>query len=175
MFAWWLTLLLTGLTCMPLCMYVFRDFEDRGWLFAKPVGLLLSGWLMLILSEAHLLKFRRAGCIGMLAVVLVLNAVLFIVKKQRAVLRDINWRAILIEEAAFAAIMGIWVWIIGFNPSAYGTEKFMDYGYMTSLMRTTYLPPADTWYAGEAINYYYGGQYLSVFLVKASGVTVGEG
>ena len=51
----------------------------------------------------------------------------------------------------------------------------MDYGFMTSMMRADYMPPQDTWYSGEAINYYYGGQYLAAFITKLSGVHVGAG
>ena len=65
--------------------------------------------------------------------------------------------------------------MIGFKPEAYRTEKFMDYSFMTSMMRNLWLPVKDPWYAGESINYYYGGQYLAVFLIKLTGGTVGEG
>jgi len=175
MFVWWLTTLFIGISCMPLCAYVFRRFEDRGWLFSKSVGLMISGWIMLVLSEMHIVKFLNGGCIAIIMVVLAVNYVLLFRHRKAGIFKGINWRLVIAEEVAFALIFAVWCWIIMCKPEAYGTEKFMDYGYMTSLMRTLYLPPVDTWYAGEAINYYYGGQYLATFLVKTSGVTVAVG
>ena len=49
----------------------------------------------------------------------------------------------------------------------YGTEKFMDYGFMEAMMRSTTLPARDLWYSEGTINYYYGGQYFAVFLDEA--------
>lgn len=43
---------------------------------------------------------------------------------------------------------------------------------MKSMMRSTTLPAEDMWYAGKTFNYYYGGQYLAVFLTKLTGTSV---
>ena len=60
----------------------------------------------------------------------------------------------------------------GFHPAAHGTEKYMDFGFMKSMMRSTTLPSEDMWYAGKVFNYYYGGQYFAVFLTKLTGTKV---
>lgn len=60
----------------------------------------------------------------------------------------------------------------GFHPAAHGTEKYMDFGFMKSMMHSTTLPSEDMWYAGKAFNYYYGGQYFAVFLTKLTGTKV---
>ena len=175
MFSWWFTILVLGISCMPLTMLVFRRFDDRGWLISKSIGIMLVGWIMFVLSSAHLMKFMQSMCIVLIILVLGLNVVLFIFGKQKEILKGADFKLIIIEEAAFLALFLLWVYIIGFKPEAYGTEKFMDYAFITSMMRTTYLPPIDPWFSGEAINYYYGGQYLTAFIIKTSGVTAGEG
>ena len=175
MFSWWFTILVLGICCMPLTMLVFRRFDDRGWLFSKSIGIMLVGWLMFVLSSAHIMKFAQSMCIVLIIIVLALNVLLFIFGKQKELLKGADFKLIIIEEIAFLALFLIWVYIIGFKPEAYGTEKFMDYAFITSMMRTTYLPPVDPWFSGEAINYYYGGQYLTAFIIKMSGVTAGEG
>ena len=48
----------------------------------------------------------------------------------------------------------------------------MDFGFMQAMMRSTTLPAQDMWYAGKPFNYYYGGQYLAVFLTKLTGTNV---
>ena len=82
-------------------------------------------------------------------------------------------RLIIAEEVMFLALFGIAFYIIGFNPAAYGTEKFMDYAFLTAMNRSTTLPFEDMWYAGNVINYYYGGQYMAAFLMKMTGVAPG--
>jgi len=46
------------------------------------------------------------------------------------------------------------------QPDLFGLEKFMDYGFVKSILRSTYMPAADMWLAGSTINYYYFGQYI---------------
>ena len=72
------------------------------------------------------------------------------------------------EEVLFFAAFLLWTYVAGFHPAAYGTEKFMDYGFMETMMRSTTLPARDLWYSQGHINYYYGGQYFAVFLTKLS-------
>lgn len=74
-----------------------------------------------------------------------------------------------------ASVFGIfllWTYLAGFRPQAYGTEKFMDYGFMEAMMRSKTLPARDLWYSQGTINYYYGGQYFAVFLTKLTGSRV---
>ena len=82
-------------------------------------------------------------------------------------------RLILTEEILLLGIMAAWLWIVGFRPGAYGTEKFMDYAFITSMSRSTTMPYEDPWYAGETVNYYYGGQYITAWLMKLTGTTAG--
>ena len=44
------------------------------------------------------------------------------------------------EEVMFLAFFLLWTYLAGFHPAAYGTEKFMDYGFMEAMMRSTTLP-----------------------------------
>jgi uncharacterized membrane protein len=76
------------------------------------------------------------------------------------------------EEVLFLAAFLLWTYLAGFRPQAYGTEKFMDYGFMEAMMRSTTLPATDLWYSEGTINYYYGGQYFAVFLTKMTGSKV---
>ena len=76
------------------------------------------------------------------------------------------------EELLFFTAFLLWTYFAGFHPAAYGTEKFMDYGFMEAMMRSKTLPATDLWYSQGKINYYYGGQYFAVFLTKLSGAKV---
>ncbi len=76
------------------------------------------------------------------------------------------------EEILFFLVFLFWTYLAGFHPAAHGTEKYMDFGFMQAMMRSTTLPAQDMWYAGKPFNYYYGGQYLAVFLTKLTGTNV---
>lgn len=173
---WWLTAAIIGIGFMPLCSRLFSKFRDGGWMFARSIGIFVSGYVYWLLSCAKILKFTGMNCIFVVLVCALINyAIGFLLYKKDGKKPDVSMKLIAVEEVLFLAVYFFWCYVISFNPAAYGTEKFMDYGFMTSMMRAEYLPPADTWYAGETINYYYGGQYLAVFLTRISGVPVGEG
>ncbi len=52
---------------------------------------------------------------------------------------------------------------------ATGGEKFLDFGILQSLIRAPKLPPEDMWFAGQSIQYYYGGQLIAAILTKLTG------
>ena len=42
----------------------------------------------------------------------------------------------------------------------------MDYGFIASISRSREMPAPDIWHSRDPINYYYGGQYFTVYLMK---------
>ena len=185
-FAWWVTLLLLGFSFYPLTSCIFKKFTDGGYLFSKTIALAMSGWLMWVLSSLHILKFTRTACIVLVILCAVANYVLaYIIRKRRKeqgvqllnpvkLLADRLPYMVWLELFFFVAFL-LLTYLKCFNPEANGTEKFMDYGFMTSLMRAEYMPPEDFWFSGTSLNYYYLGQYFATFLTKLSGITVNYG
>lgn len=186
---WWFTLVLLGVSCMPLTNLLFSGFHDGGFLFSKAIGLALSGWLLWALSSLHILKFTRTNCILVVAVIFALNvAGCILAGKVTGVKQwvsrvsaksenDATKKVVLALtfELVFLVLFILGCYVKCFKPEAYGTEKFMDYGFMTSMMRSEYMPPEDLWASGTDLNYYYMGQYMATFLTKLSGVTVNVG
>ncbi len=186
---WWLTLVLLGASCMPLANLLFSGFHDGGFMFAKAIGLALSGWLLWALSSLHILKFTRTNCIIAVVIVFVLNIAGYLIARSAFNVKDwvtkVKAKAgndatrkvvlALTYELVFLVIFIVGCYVKCFKPEAYGTEKFMDYGFMTSMMRSDYMPPEDFWAAGTNLNYYYMGQFMATFLTKLSGVTVNAG
>ncbi len=160
---------------MPLSAWVFRHFDDRGWLFSKSLGIFLTTWVFFVLNTAHIISFIQRNCLILTGFLIALNIFAFFKLDMREIFRGIDIKLIAIEEAMFFVVLAVWVYIIGFKPEAYGTEKFMDYAFMTSMTRSLYMPFEDMWFSGESINYYYGGQYIAAWLVKTSGIGVGVG
>lgn len=176
--SWWFVLFLLGLIFLPLTNKIFYNFSDNGYLFAKTIGLALTGYLMWLLSTLRILKFTSISCVIVVVIALIINIIIYYVGKKdnnQPLVPSNKWNLIITEEVMFFIIFLIWTYIRGFKPEAYGTEKFMDYGFMTTMMRSQYMPPEDLWFAGESINYYYVGQYLATYMTKLSFVTVNVG
>lgn len=167
---WWAAMLVLGASIMPLSKMLFREFKDGGWLFSKVLGIAVSGFILWVLVCAGILPFTSASCIGVVLFCILVNTGIFWyrLKKGKSVfwLTRENGGLILGEEILFLLLFLGWTYLSGFHAAAYGTEKFMDYGFMASMMRSQTLPAPDIWYGGEPINYYYGGQYYAVFLTK---------
>lgn len=186
---WWGALVVLGFSCLPLSGLLFAGFHDGGWIFAKSIGLAVSGWLLWVLSSLHILKFTKANVVIVVILVFVLNYGAIVLasrnrkmrnwmKKVRAKAQaDSSQKVVLAMtlELLFLIVFMVACYVKCFKPEAYGTEKFMDYGFMTSMMRSEYMPPEDFWYSGTYLNYYYLGQYFATFLTKLSGVAVNVG
>jgi uncharacterized membrane protein len=186
---WWGVVLILGLTFMPLTGYLFSGFKDGGFLFSKTIGIALAGYMMWFLSSVHLLKFTGSSCIIVVAICLVLNIILLFWKERQRMGKTDHKRQSLFdqdfskkklafmftEELLLFGLFVLFTYVRCFKPEAYGTEKFMDYGFMTSMMRSNYMPPQDFWFCNTNLNYYYVGQYLATFLTKLSFVKVSDG
>ena len=51
------------------------------------------------------------------------------------------------EEALFLCGLILWSYIRGLQPDIHGLEKFMDYGFVNTILRTGFMPPQDMWFA----------------------------
>lgn len=273
LFQWWGATVILGIAFYPLSAMIFRRFDDRGYLFSKAIGLVVTGWLMWLLASLKILPFTTRNCYWCLGACILCNYTGVLIywlrkrkesaakasvedkdpegdaedgvkqeadteaektkaeedneytrvfaayekkeesakssrvkhekmKRKRAAAKQKadaeaaaqseecaetgdeteeqspirpHWERILILELLFFMIFIAYMYMKGFNPKAYGTEKMMDYGFMTSMFKTEYFPVEDFWFAGEGLNYYYFGQYIMTFLTKVSFNTVSYG
>ncbi|MBO5198986.1 MAG: hypothetical protein J6B85_10770 [Lachnospiraceae bacterium] len=176
-------ILAVGLAAYPFVSKLFSGFADGGWLFAKIIGLALSGWLTWLFASVRILRFSYLSCI--ISVVLVAAAGIlmrFLPNRKQQRKEDgegekIRRKAVSVwtSELIFLAFFLMWTYFRGFKPEASGTEKFMDYGFMAAILRSDYMPASDLWYAGGELNYYYVGQFFAAWLTRLSGATIGEG
>ena len=171
---WYLLALVLGAAAMPLTGRLFRRFQDRGWMFSKVTAIAVSGFLTWFLVAVKIIKFTTMTCIVVTLVCAAASLILYC-REQKAGFECIPFAhldLVYAEELLFFAAFLLWTYFAGFHPAAYGTEKFMDYGFMEATMRSKTLPATDLWYSQGKINYYYGGQYFAVFLTKLSGAKV---
>ena len=171
-YKWYFALLVVGIGFFSLTKKIFKNFTDRGYIFSKVIGVSISGMTVFWLSNLKLLKFTPVSCAVitvLLAVVITTISVMQDRKKGDAVSIDkANLKFIVAEELMFLVLLTCLLYMKSFKPEAYGTEKFMDYGFMNTMTKLTYFPVEDIWFANENLNYYYLGQYFAAFINQLS-------
>jgi uncharacterized membrane protein len=173
---WGLMVWLIGALTFPFTYVLFPGFQDRGYAFAKALGILFVAWFAWTLSSYRLLPFGRLPIL--LGILVMLLGSILVVRQRRhdlsAYVRA-NWRILLVEELIFFGFFGIDLFIRYQNPDLWhpglGGEKPMDFAFLNAILKSTYFPPYNPWYAGSYINYYYFGQLISAVLVRLSGIT----
>jgi YYY domain-containing protein len=171
MILWWASVEGLGVVCLPLAATALAHLPDRGWLLAKPLGLLLwcyLVWLPLVIAPA--LPYSRGFLFGALAAFLLVNIALLprTVRPLGQLVRR-HWGYLLIGEGVFAGAGALLAWVRAFTPDIAGTEKFMDMAFVTAIWRASHLPPPDPWLSGYPINYYYFGHFIIATLAKLLG------
>lgn len=161
---WWLVSVVLGLAAAPLASLLFSRLPDRGYGFAKPLGLLLAGVSSWLFGHCHLPLSLWSG----LSVVVVLSAWTFFKSPDftafLAARFSLIWKTELVFLLAFLVLAGLRLYM----PEIQGGEKFMDMAFLNSLARAHTLPPPDPWMAGAFINYYYFGLFLMSLVLRAT-------
>ena len=171
---WWEMICLLGLVFMPVTSRIFRGFDDNGWMFSKVLAVAVCGYVQWLLACLKITPFTGMTCV-IITVICCLGSILYGIKCKNRITNSLPWEQTTLvyrEEILFFLVFLLWTYMAGFHPAAHGTEKYMDFGFMQSMMRSTTLPAQDMWFAGKSFNYYYGGQYLAVFLTKLTGTSV---
>ncbi len=172
-FNWWLTIFLLGTLSLPVVFFLFNKFWDKGYIFSKTISLILLTYFSLIFGVFKILPFTSSG-VFLLISFLILFDVWFLLRQNRykQFFLDFkkHYRIFIFEEIVFLLILTLWSYVRGFAPDIQDLEKYMDWGFVNSALRSKFLPPADMWFAGETINYYYFGHLIFALITKLSSV-----
>ncbi len=161
---WWVYLFGIGLLFIPASLFLFSRFYDKGYIFAKTIGLCVLSYLMLSLGIFHVLPFERASIVGLIVIVLVFD--IYLIRKKKLEISKKDIKIFVFQEILFLTSLLFWSHIKSFQPDIHGLEKYMDFGFMNSILRTTYLPPVDMWFPPYSINYYYFGHLVTALMIK---------
>lgn len=162
---WWFTIFLIGTIFLPMASKIFSNFKDSGYIFSKVLGLGIFSYIIFVLGTFHILVFSQINLILILGLLAGVN--LFFLKGKEIKMPS---NIIFFEEFIFLAALSFWVYIRGTNPNIHGLEKFMDFGFINSILRSNYFPPKDMWFAPATINYYYFGHLTVAVLTKLSDI-----
>ncbi len=160
----------------PLAFRLLRHLPDRGFAFARPLGLLISGYILWLGATFGLLQNNVGGILVAMGLVLVGG----LAWQQStgpeeptmwAWLRR-EWRYALAVELLFTAALVGWAIFKAYNPriETAGGEKWMEIAFINATLRSDFFPPQDPWLSGFAISYYYFGYVLMAMLTRLSGL-----
>ncbi|MFL7810952.1 MAG: hypothetical protein AB8I80_20100, partial [Anaerolineae bacterium] len=85
---WWLMLEGIGLLVLPLAFRLFRHLPDRGYAFAKPLGLVLATYSLWMLGTLGILRNTWGSILFVLLLVATLSAWLSLRQNDRRALLD---------------------------------------------------------------------------------------
>ncbi len=172
---WYLAVAALGWLAFPLLFVALPRLQDRGYGLARALGLLVVGYLTWLMASLHLLPNTRGTVL--LAMLLLAGGGGAVARREwaglRAFLRE-RREPILVYEGLFLVLFIAWAWVRSLNPDLWhpvvGGEKPMDFAYLNAVIKSTWFPPYDPWFAGGYINYYYFGFVLVASLTKLLGI-----
>jgi YYY domain-containing protein len=172
---WYLIVALVGLIAFPLAYRLLPALPDRGYSFAKALGLLAWGYFFWLFASLGIVRNNLAGLLVALGIVITLSA-----WALRGASRDglLTWwqehkRLIFGLEAFFLLAFGALAIVRAANPEIQATEKPMELAFINAILHSPEFPPHDPWLAGYAISYYYFGYVLVAMLAQITAVPGG--
>lgn len=167
---WWTLIFLIGIIFLPLTSRFFSNFLDRGYIFSKIIGISILSYSIFLLGISHISAFTQINSIIIISLFFVINLIIFIKEKNRKKIFN-NLPLLIFEEMLFLAGLIFWARVRAAEPNIHGLEKFMDFGFINSILRADYFPPKDMWFTPLTINYYYFGHLTTAVLTKISGIS----
>lgn len=168
---WLLGIYILGAAVLPLVACVLPRAPDRGYGIAKPLGLVLVGYIVWLLTSLGLLVADSVSTWLIVLVLLLISSVLrwklkipFLPKTSEA------RRAAKVGELLFLVGFFLFAFVRAMRPEIFWGEKPMDFGFLNYFIRLETLPPQDPWASGQVMHYYYFGTFLFALLHKLTAV-----
>jgi len=168
---WILIIEVLGIITLPIALRLFRYLPDRGYVFAKPLGLLLTSYVVWLLVSFGLLRNEAVTILFVMALIATFSAYLYSRDSEeiRAFFRA-KKKLILTVELLFVVSLALWAWFRAYNPALDSTERPMDLAFLNAILRSERFPPRDPWLSGFALSYYYFGYLMMAMVTKLSGI-----
>jgi uncharacterized membrane protein len=169
---WYLSTLVLSVASLPIGATIFSKFKDKGYPFFRIITIGVVGYVLFLLSSLKVLSFTQLSVVSLLFLWLFVNYV--IKKKLKPELPRI--KTILIYEFWFVVLLALWTYLKGIDPTIRSLEKYMDFGFINSILNSQFLPPQDPWFASTqnnffSVNYYYFGHFITAFIIKLNSIS----
>jgi YYY domain-containing protein len=164
---WWLVVQALALTGLPIAFVLFRRLPDSGYAFAKPLSLLLGGYVFWLALSLNVLPNRPGSVFWAFFFVAVVSLIVLWPRREEfAALVKERWPLFLAIEVLFTVALFTGAHLRSFIPEISGTEKPMDFMFLNASDRSRYYPPDDPWFAGFSVSYYYFGYVIQSMIGK---------
>jgi len=169
-FRWAIAVEVLGLAFLPLTLWLLSRLPDRGYAFAKLVGLIIVTYVTWLVGLV--LPIAGSAAVPFMALAIVGGAG-WVLRHSQAIeeLRAIA-RLVVIEESLF--LVGLFGYsllrVTVFGAAIAHTEQYMDMAFLNASYHSASYPPYDPWMSGHSINYYYFGYLTFATLAKLGAV-----
>ena len=126
---WAIFIFILGFSFLPFTFLFFEKFFDKGYIFAKIIGLSIFSYIVFLLGSLKIVSFSQTN----LVIIFVVSSLIFFLIPQikkigtKIILRrDFsetlrkNWKIFLLEEIIFSLCLLTWATIRSFNPDIAG-------------------------------------------------------
>ena len=176
-FTW--VILIEGLMLLafPITFFVMRSLPDKGFMFSRIIGILITSIIVWLLASSQWLPFNHVTITLAFVILGLTSLIIFILNKNNICqfLRN-EWKLLLVTECLFLLAFFIFLTIRMANPDLWhpfrGGEKPMDLAYLNAIVKSTIMPPYDPWFSGGFLNYYYFGQFMVAMFIKATAIEI---
>lgn len=180
---WWFLIEILGLAALPLAYRLLKWLPGRGYALAKPLGLLLTSYVLWLGASLGPLQNTSGGILAALAITAGLSLWLYTrhsTDSDQSLLTFLRGhkRLVLTVEVLFAVAFCAWAALRAYAPDkimSSGGEKFMEIAFLNAILKSRSFPPHDPWLSGFAISYYYFGYVMMALLTRLSGALPGIG
>lgn len=163
---WWVTLLVIGIIFLPTTRLLFPGSKGSFYIFSKIIGAGVLTYILFLFGTLKILPFTTISVFGVVLILLFVN--IYLLKKVHPKEKMQISKIAIFQELLFLVGIVFWAFVRGNEPSIHGLEKFMDFGFVNSILRSEYFPPKDMWFTPLSINYYFFGHLLTAVLTKLS-------
>ncbi|HJR79748.1 MAG TPA: DUF2298 domain-containing protein [Anaerolineales bacterium] len=169
--SWFLLITFLGWLTVPLAYYLFPALADRGYIFARALGLLIWGYVFWLFASLGVAQNDVGGLLLGLVILGGLSGWAFVRCRSEIVeWVQSNRRLILTNEILFLLAFGLMAIFRAGNPEIVGTEKPMELMFISGIMNSPMFPPRDLWLSGFSISYYYFGYVMASMIAMFTGV-----
>ncbi len=171
-FSWYLAISVVGWVTLPIAFRFLPNLASKGFALARPLGLLVWGFLFWLLCSLGVLQNNTGGVV--LAFVMLIALAIWSASQGR-LQGLVSWikenkKTIIVMEVFFFVAFALWTIVRAANPDAAYTEKPMELAFINAILKSPSFPPMDPWLSGYAISYYYFGYVIVSMLIRVTSV-----
>ncbi|MBD3155995.1 MAG: hypothetical protein GF368_05070 [Candidatus Aenigmarchaeota archaeon] len=158
----------------PILFRIFKNLKDKGLVFSKSIGILLSTYFTWIIVNLGISEYSALSII--LSILLIASVSIWSFIKSKKEIMDFvrnNIKYLLLVELLFISSFLSFTIVRYFDNSIVDAEKPQDFMLLNCILRTKAFPLNDCWFTGEKMQYYYFGHMMVSNLTKISGISSG--